>query len=612
MDILVAQKDNKVNIFAAGILFVMALLMLGSMAGDSAIIDELAHIPAGYSYLFLKDYRLNPEHPPLAKIIAALPLALQKNIHFPTDTQAWQQDINGQWDQGRIFLYESGNNADAVIFWMRVPMVLLTILLGWLLFSWTKKRFGNTPALFALLFYAFSPTIIAHGRFVTTDIAASLGFFIGLTAFLQFLESPTWKNLLWAGLAFGIAQLLKFSLFLLIPIQSILLILWAVSAGYLSKKDRLVLFLKLAGKTILIGILGILVIWLVYGYATWNYPQERQLRDAATILNSFGNRTLVDINLGLIKQPLLRPLGEYFLGILMVVQRVAGGNAVYFLGEVNNGGSPWYFPVTYLFKEPLPLHLFTLIALVTAFGALIRTKEKSLAKTLVWMHAHFAEVTAFSFIAFYWAYSMRSTLNIGVRHLLPTFPFIYILVALGVSRWLHGVIWSSPRSWFGFFKNIYERYFKIIPRYIAVGVLLLWLVAGTIAVSPHFLSFFNILGGGTINGYQYVADSNYDWGQDLKRLHAYMDEHGIQKINLDYFGGGSPKNELGERFEPWWSARGAPASGEWFAISATFQMGAFGKPTKGFIRKPEDSYEWLRQFQPVGRAGTSIFIYQIP
>ena len=128
------------------------------------------------------------------------------------------------------------------------------------------------------------------------------------------------------------------------------------------------------------------------------------------------------------------------------------------------------------------------------------------------------------------------------------------------------------------------------------------------------------MGGSTREGYRIAVDSNYDWGQDLARLATFVKDQGIQNIRLDYFGGGNPPYYLGEAFEPWQSAKGYPSiapgqarqDGIWFAVSASFQMGAYGEPARGFTRKPEDSYEWLKPFRPVGRAGTSIFIYHLP
>ena len=140
---------------------------------------------------------------------------------------------------------------------------------------------------------------------------------------------------------------------------------------------------------------------------------------------------------------------------------------------------------------------------------------------------------------------------------------------------------------------------------------MLWLALEVILVFPHYLSYFNEIAGATANGYKYAVDSNYDWGQDLKRLIRYVEKKKIAKIGVDYFGGGSPKYYLGEKFIPWWSSRGEPPKNTWLAVSASFLQSAFGETTKGFTRKPEDSYEWLKKYRPIDRVGYSIFIYYI-
>ncbi len=135
-------------------------------------------------------------------------------------------------------------------------------------------------------------------------------------------------------------------------------------------------------------------------------------------------------------------------------------------------------------------------------------------------------------------------------------------------------------------------------------------------ISPNYLSDFNEFVG-TANGYKYVTDSNYDWGQDLYRLRDFVEKNHIQKIAVDYFGGGSPKYTLGDKEENWWSARGNPkdADIEWLAVSVNTLSGALGKPLPDFTRKPEDEYRWLQAirdpYAPDARAGYSIFIYKL-
>ena len=142
----------------AALLAVMFALMLGSSLGDSLTTDEDAHIPAGYSYVRYLDFRLNPEHPPLVKALAGLPL-LFLNLNFPTDIASWTTDVNGQWDQGRKFIFGSGNNPDQIIFWARLPMMLLTLLLGGLFYWFAKSYFGRKVAALSLFIFILSPLV---------------------------------------------------------------------------------------------------------------------------------------------------------------------------------------------------------------------------------------------------------------------------------------------------------------------------------------------------------------------------------------------------------------------------------------------------------------------
>lgn len=591
------------------LLAIMLAAMLGSSWNDSAIFDETAHIPSGYGILFLRDYRLNPEHPPLAKALAALPLIAVKTI-FPTDVKSWQEDINGQWDQGRVFLYESGNNADVILRLMRLPTMLLSLLLGLLLWLWAKKNFDRRVANLALFFYAFSPTVIAHSRFVTTDIAAMFGFFIGITTFILFLKNPSLKNTALAGLSFGAAMLMKFSLILLIPAYFVMIIGFAASQTELSVKRRLSKAGELAARALMAGAISIALIWVINAYAVWNYPPEREFRDARVVLSSFPMPQFVSADLWLIQHRLTRPLGQYFWGLLMVFQRTGGGNTQYFLGQITSEGSPLYFPLLYLLKETFAFHILTLMAILFAVLGVTRAGGKSAGKTIAWIRGHFIEFSSLSFIALYWLISIRSNLNIGVRHILPTFPFIYILVAKGIAGWLRPEENPEPEGWVNWLKKIYRLYIASLPKFAVIIFLLGWIAIGSLAAFPNYLSYFNFLGKGIDNGYKIATDSNYDWGQDLKRLASFAEDNGIEKIAVDYFGGGNPAYYLGDKFEPWWSGRGQYHG--WFGVSANAQMGAWGKIGPGFSRKAEDSYEWLKPFRPVARAGKSIFIYRLP
>jgi hypothetical protein len=213
------------RVAALALLALMGWLMFSGVRGDSVTFDEQPHVAAGYTYLTRRSLDFNVEHPPLVKDLAAFPLLFMK-LDFSWDVPDW---FNGDpWEFGRKLLDHSNDDPDGTMFAVRVPMILVTLLLGWLLFAWTSRHYGSLAAIIALVLYVFSPTILAHGRLVTTDVGAAAGFFIGLSAFLRFLQAPTGKNIFMAGGALGLALLAKFSTFLLVPVFVFLALAWGL------------------------------------------------------------------------------------------------------------------------------------------------------------------------------------------------------------------------------------------------------------------------------------------------------------------------------------------------------------------------------------------------
>ncbi|MBC7074413.1 glycosyltransferase family 39 protein, partial [Candidatus Parcubacteria bacterium] len=171
-------SKNKIKVLVFILLSLVFCLAILSSIKDSATSDENPHIVAGYSYLKLKDMRLNPEHPPLLKDLAAFPLLFLK-LNFPKDSPAWQQ-VDGpywwhQFNLGGEFLYHSGNDPDKILFFARLSMILLLIFCGYFIFKFAKDFFGEKVAILSLFFFSFSPTFLAHGRLVTTDVGAGFG-----------------------------------------------------------------------------------------------------------------------------------------------------------------------------------------------------------------------------------------------------------------------------------------------------------------------------------------------------------------------------------------------------------------------------------------------------
>ncbi|HVO29050.1 MAG TPA: phospholipid carrier-dependent glycosyltransferase [Candidatus Paceibacterota bacterium] len=601
-------------------------LMFYAARTDSAIDDELAHIPAGYGYVSQLDYRLNPEHPPLVKALAMLPV-LFLNPTFPTGIPAWTTEINGQWDMGTAFLYQSGNDANAIIQTARIMPILLTILTVILVYLLARRLMGRWWALLPAFLFAFDPTVLAHGHYVTTDVGAAFGVVLSLFFFLRFVDAPTVKNLWLAGLAFGIGQLTKFSLPLVtVTLIFLTLILWL--RGLAGSRVRFGFWQLVRNLILIIAIGYVVVVYPVYFLFTVHYPIAKQVSDTTQILTSFatgptpagqlcrGMRCLADLDIWMAGNPVARPYGQYLLGLLMALQRSDGGNTIYFLGHVVNSGGWIYFPVLFLLKEPVP----TLIIIFLAFALAVwwtirravrnRTFGNNFRAVLDYLDTNFGEFSLASFIVLYWSYSMHSPLNIGIRHILPTLPLFYILAAGVWKRWITG--WK-------------ESLFLPVAEYIFLVILLVWLALETLFAAPYFLSYFNEFAGGTANGYRYVTDSNYDWGQDLLRLQTFVAAHPeIGTIAVDYFGGGDPHYYLGAQEVDWQSSKGDPADQgiHWLAVSVNQLQGAIEPLVPGETRDASDTYAWLTALRPPAAGmgnvpppdyivGTSIFVYHL-
>jgi hypothetical protein len=634
MHVRKSLQRRSIWLAATFLLAVMLLLMLASSRADSLTFDEPAHIAAGYASLRYRDARLNHEHPPLVKMLAALPL-LAVAPHFPLASSAWQEANNGKWETARIFLYESGNDPHRITALARLGPMAIAVVLGLVLFLWTRQWAGDGAALLALFLLVFSPTILAHGRLVTTDVAAAFGVLLASLAFTRFLTTPGLKTGLMAGTALGLALLCKFSTVLLIPLMLGCTLLWMCLEPRQVRR-------YLLGIT-LIGVNAALLVLLCYLWTTGNYPPERQLRDTymalfwlnegpmgrtheeprevdfpllqrdpgRDVLACMGlrpargisrlKRCPSDVVIFMADKPLLRAWGHYLYGVIWTMQRASLGTSAafpfYFLGEVSTTGRASFFPTVYAVKEPLASSVLTAAALALVLVRL-RSSALSLKAAGTWLRGHPTETFMLGWLALYWYVSITANLNIGVRHLLPVFPFTFMLVAREVSRWrTHHRGGVSPHK------------ATVRVKGIGVAALLLWQCLSVVSVFPSFLAYFNEATGGPGEGGHYVVDSNLDWGQDLRRLGAFVEAEGIEEIAVDYFGQSSPTYELGEKYVPWRSALG-PYHG-WLAVSATVLMVAQARWAPELNHRVEDSYQWLRDKEPAAKIGYSIFVFDL-
>jgi hypothetical protein len=531
----------------------VAQVALGSPA-NSAAFDEEYHLAAGYAYLRTGDPRLATEHPPLVNLWNALPLVFL-NPRLPLESPTWQNAMPD--DFGDVFLWQANTDqAVRIVLLGRLPIMALGVLLGAIVFRWTRDLFGPNAGLFALALYAFDPNLIAHSRLSTTDLGLAVTMTFTMWRLWTWLEKPTRRNLVLVGAAAGAAMTTKFTGLMLVPMFVL------VALIHPPRHSRMMLrrLLSLA----IAGIIALLVVWSVYGF---------EIRDGL-------------------------PAATYWRGLIKIWTEYSQGYPTFLLGQVSRTGWWYYFPVTFALKTPLPILI--LLAAGVALSVLRGT----------WQRASAAFIPpTLSMVA-----AMFSPLTIGYRHILPVLPFV-IIVAGNAANFKFR---RSPRV-----HEISNLESQILPArhlvplspYLVIAVLLIWQMASAALIFPHHLSYFNELAGGPTNADKILVDSNLDWGQDLPALKAWMDTHGIDHVNLSYFGTALPgvygvrywplpgflhfiSNPEMDSFNPY-----TPEPG-WYAISATsLRLGLF--------YREQDLYAYFRDKSPVARAGYSILLYQV-
>lgn len=566
-----AERSSRMEVWdkvALGVVSLTLLVAAFSASTDSITTDEVPHITAGYSYLTSQRMLLNLEHPPLAKILSAIPLtALHLN---PPSLEESAKKVRSeglpswmlQWEWGFPLLFSQNFGPKVTVFLARIPMVFLLVLTAWFVYLLGKEIFGHKAGLVALLLFSFSPNFLAQGRLVTTDVGATLGFVSTLYFLYRYLmKGQKRRDLIWTGIFLGIANLLKFSCLLLYPIIGILAFLVFVKSSKLWPAFKEAL--KVSAP---VFILGFLV--TISGYYLI-FPKDvigvnarldslllsdyyRDVEEVVPIADSVGGR----------------PILNYFVGIRSVATRVSPGSAPFVLGRISNSAWPYFFPLSFLLKEPVPTVLGSILALWFVLNAFLKRRNRILILMLV------VPALIYSLSA------VLSKFNLGIRHMLPAFPFLYILIG-GAAVFLC------------------SRY----RRAIWLGVpLTLWLVAGTLFSFPNYLAYFNeiqpLMG---MEKYEIFVDSNLEWGQNLIRLSNFVEKNGIKRIKVSAWFGDAPTKAY--IFQPLDWGNGFDGSVEWYAVGVSgFQ---FTKGQKG------DPFLFLRDKDPVEIVGDGILVYRI-
>ncbi|HTA70220.1 MAG TPA: phospholipid carrier-dependent glycosyltransferase [Bryobacteraceae bacterium] len=541
-----------------------------SATKESQVWDEGFELGSGYAYLKTGRLRFNLEQPPLAKLLAALPL-LYLNPRLPVEDPSWinKEDIGF----GFAFMYHNRVSTDTMLMAARSSIILLTAALGFLMAVWTRCRFGVGPALLALALLAFDPNILAHGHYATTDLGATFFIFAACIAWDAFLSSRRKLHLALSGILLGFAVGTKFSAVMLLPAFAIL-----YAIRWWQQNERFTL-LHFAGSLLAVAAIAYVAIVAVYLPEAKSFVPSWAVKRPGPPLETAVNctNTIGDL-LCQTGRVVSLQANSFYRGLSNFAQHNAGGHLSYLLGQFSQYGWWYYFPVVFLVKTPTADLLLFGVLLVGAGLALFRNKFR-----INVQQVPIAWATILVPPLLYFGLSMASRIDLGVRHLLPFYPFFFIALAAGFFE----LVKSRP-PWTG-------------PLLILVCVLL---AAESLSAFPDYLSFFNLVSGGTWRGPNYLLDSNIDWGEDLKKLRGYINAHPAPQYCLEYFGTAVP-DYYGIEHTGYVARTNQPGERQnmdcMVAISATVLYDLYEAP---------GSFTWLRARKPVGRVG-GIWIFDV-
>jgi hypothetical protein len=396
------------------------------------------------------------------------------------------------------------------LFLFRLPVLIIGLLLAIFIYRFAVLLYDKTTAVIALFFYCFAPNILAHTSLASLDLPIAFFIFLAVYFCFSFIKNPRLLSFtgLCASLAFALST--KVQALLLVPL---LIIIFAAHYRELKQNEKInkktvTLYLLLF---ILVPLITINVVYLSFPFTG-------------------GNSILP---------------GDYIGSIAQKFQHSETGHFAYLLGNYSLEGWWYYFPLVIFFKTPLAVLLFLL-------AGVWRKPDK---KTLLFVLLP---------VSVFLAAAMRSHVNIGIRHILIIYPFLFLLAAAGVQRIIN--VNQSP------------------GLYIAIaGLLMFSYLLQAVFITPHQLSYFNLPAGGSKNGHKILIDSNYDWGQNDYYLSRYIEEKGIDyKINPYAF---------------------APAGGHVLVnVNALY----------GVLNRGAEAYKWLKQYKPVNQIAYTWFEYYIP
>jgi len=549
---------------------VYTTLAVASYVQKSATWDEPMHLTAGYVALVERDYRVDPSHPPFLRMWAALPLLFLPSPAI--DTGAINRVSSAQWlsqsyEFARRFLYVD-NDADRLLSAARFMVVLWGVALGILLFCWTNEWLGFVPAVLALGFFTLEPNLAAHATLITTDLGVTC-FVFGAVYFLwRTCRRPRASDVAGVAIFAALACVTKFSGVVLWPILACLVAVAVVHRSPVSMKTAASILGVAAAATFA-------AVWAIYAFrhapsasGEWifNFTDAPSMRSQAPLLTGLG--AWLDSH---------RILPNAFIQGFVYTQVSSQQMPGFLAGNISADGWWYYFPIAFLIKTPSALIVLFFAGLVVYVK---RRRELEIANEL------FVVVP----IVVYLGVAMTSGINLGLRHILPIYPFV-LLIGVAAAKEL-----MAAR--------------RPIGRIALAAVAVFWLVRYADHY-PRTLTYFNLFVGGSSNGYKYLVDSNLDWGQHLKLLKRWMDERGVSHVNLAYFGTADPAYYgIDCTHLPGAPTFALPLIAKpklpgYVAISATVLSGVYLPPSWRLF------YSGFREQTPVGSVGNSILVYWV-
>jgi 4-amino-4-deoxy-L-arabinose transferase-like glycosyltransferase len=484
------KRTGWVGCIAAVLFLVQAVQIVLIIRGESLTWDEGDHMFAGYMMWKTADYGLNPEHPPLVKLMATLP-TLGEKLWIP---RLQKREFKAEaYLSGRDWLARNDGAAQRLVFRMRVVTIFLAFGLSLCVFLAAWEWFGPLAGVVALFLTVFDPNILAHSGLVTTDIGLSFFLIASIYTFYRYTTKPSLYRLLCTALAAGLLLATKHSGILLAPMLVLVAVyeLWRAPQGNRSRE-----LMHMLGALAAIVVFGVLILWAFYGYRYAARPAplvlSTSLANYAAGLSPF-NRNVV---LWFARWHLLPE--SYLMG-LVDVKRMAEFYPTFICGKVYAHGRWWYFPIVILIKTTLgmlALAALTCFAVVT--GKL--TKSREIMYLLIPG-------------AVYLLVAMASGMNIGARHILPLYAMTAIFIGGGVAA-----LTAKNRRWIG-----------------VCSVLILAHIVSALAVFPTDMAYANEAWGGPANLHKLLSDANVDWAQQLLHVRQWQDRHPQEECWFAYF-----------------------------------------------------------------------------